>query len=140
MSARPLMLHLPQRVRGWLVDLLTPPEASELAEQLDVAQNRVGELEEHLAESERHLRERTELLYDLQRQYSSEHFNYQETLRNLKIEEMRRSGATADRDVMLGRFKLLQTRIAELRERLGHYEDVPEEWIDTTPIVLTERK
>jgi len=56
-------------------------------------------------------------------------------MRNLNIERMRNAGMFADRDIVLSRAKLLQRRIAELKERLGKYEPVDEQAFDRDPIV-----
>jgi chromosome segregation ATPase len=47
---------------------------------------RCADLQERLQWCDQQLRERTEKLYDLQRQYSTEHFNLYESMRDLKTE------------------------------------------------------
>ncbi|HVA29574.1 MAG TPA: hypothetical protein VNF68_15435 [Candidatus Baltobacteraceae bacterium] len=96
---------------------------------------RCHDLQERLRSSDEKLRERGDLLYELQQQYSVEHFGLQGSMRNLNIERMRNAGMFADRDIVLSRAKLLQRRIAELKERLGKYEPVDEQAFDRDPIV-----
>lgn len=97
---------------------------------------KVAELEERLRSSEACLRERTESLYALQQQYSSEHFELYESMRKLKTERMRNAGAYAERDIVLGRYRGLQARIEDLKRRLRSYEHVEDLHEDTAPIVL----
>jgi hypothetical protein len=99
---------------------------------------RIAELEERLRSSEATVRERSETLYVLQRQYSSEHFDYAESMRNLNIERMRNAGAYAAQDIMLSRYKSLQARLAELKGRLRVYEHVDDLHEDDAPIVIEE--
>ena len=100
---------------------------------------KVAELEERLRSSQATLRERTEALYALQQQYSSEHFEFYESMRNLKTERMRNAGAYAARDIVLGRYRGLQVRIEDLKRRLRAYEDVEDLHEDTAPIILDEK-
>lgn len=97
------------------------------------------EVTERLQTSERRLRERGELLYELQKQYASEHFELQESLRNLRIERLRNAGLFADRDIILRRAEDLQSRIAELKGRLRRHEAVEDQFFDYTPIVAEKR-
>jgi len=91
-------------------------------------------LRERLAESEALLEARSRLLYDLQQQYSSEHFDLQKYMRDLKTEEMRGAGAFATLEITLERARALQKRIARLKDRLRKYETVDDEHFDTAPI------
>ena len=104
----------------------------------DTLRTRLVELEERLRSSEATVRERSEALYDLQRQYSTEHFEYTESMRNLNIERMRNAGAYAAKDVMLSRYRSLQARIAELKRRLRAYERVDDLREDDAPILIEE--
>ena len=113
------------------------PGPLDLASELTASQAECADLKHHLEESEKRLRERTELLYDLQRQYASEHFSYQEMMRDIKTERMRLAGATADREIMTSRFEQVKSRIAFLLERIRHYEPCEDEWIGTSPVVHT---
>jgi esterase/lipase superfamily enzyme len=101
---------------------------------------RIAELEERLRSSQATARERSEALYVLQRQYSSEHFGYAESMRNLNIERMRNAGAYAAQDIMLSRYQSLQARIAGLKGRLRAHEHVDDLHEDDAPIVLDEPK
>ena|SRR5579863_5855501 len=101
---------------------------------------RIAELEERLRSSEATVRERSETLYTLRRQYSTEHFGYAESVRNLNIERMRNAGAYAAQDIMLSRYQSLQARIAELKRRLRTHEHVDDLYEDDAPIVLDEPK
>lgn len=84
------------------------------------------------------LRERNGRLYEIERHYASEHFELQESMRNLKIERLRNAGAFADRDIISKRAKELQERIGQLKERLRKYGKVEDLLFDTTPIVTRE--
>jgi hypothetical protein len=99
---------------------------------------RCADLEERLRNSEASLRERSHAFYDLQQQYSKEHFELFESMRNLKIERMRNAGAYAGLDVVLGRAKGLQERIADLKARLRRYERVDDRHEDTAVLVGDE--
>jgi hypothetical protein len=105
-----------------------------------VLRARIAELEEQLRSSQATVRERSEALYTLQRQYSSEHFEYAESMRNLNIERMRNAGAYAAQDIVLSRYQSLQARIAELKARLRAHEHVDDLYEDDAPIVLDEPK
>src|SRR5579875_248020 len=98
----------------------------------------VRDLEERLHASEVRLRERSEALYAMQHQYSTEHFELAESMRNLKIERMRNAGAYAAQDVIMERYKVLQRRIGELKQRLRQYETVEDVYEDTAPIVVND--
>ena len=99
---------------------------------------RVRDLEERLRSSEAILRDRSETLYEIQRQYSTEHFELTQSMRNLKIERMRNAGAHAAQDIVVGRYRRLQVRIEELKQRLRKYETVEDLYEDTAPVVLDE--
>jgi len=105
------------------------PEASELGREN-------ADLKRRLHESDTKLRERSERLYDLQQHYSSEHFALQESMRDLKTERMRNSGAYASLETTLDRARGLQKRIAALKERLRRYESVEDEYFDARPILI----
>jgi len=105
-----------------------------LAEELA---RRCNELEERVRSLNETLKARSGRMYDLERQYASEHFELQESMRNLKIERMRNAGAFADREIILDRARLLQARIAELKVRLQKHEQVEDLLFDTEPIVTT---
>jgi hypothetical protein len=107
---------------------------SEDRRQVAELEVRCRDLEERLKLSEERLRERSGLLYELQRQYASEHFGLQESMRNLKIERLRNAGIFADRDILLQRAKELQLRISSLKERLRKYEQVEDLLFDDAPI------
>lgn len=98
----------------------------------------IADLDGRLRLSEAAVRERSESLYALQRQYASEHFEYAESMRNLNIERMRNAGAYAARDIMLSRYRSLQARIAELKRRLRTHELVEDMHEDDAPIVVEE--
>lgn len=127
---------------SWLRRVFGEQSVSHLAStdsglQASVAelQARCHELEDRLRQSDDKVRERSALLYDLQRNYSAEHFSFQESTRNLKIERMRNAGMFADRDILISRAKQLQQRIAGLKKRLRNYESVEDEVFDLEPIV-----
>lgn len=103
--------------------------------QLAELQDRCRDLEERLKLSEERLRDRSGLLYELQRQYASEHFDLQESMRNLKIERLRNAGAFADREILLQRARELQLRISSLKGRLSKHEPVEDLLFDDAPIV-----
>jgi len=75
-------------------------------------------------------------LYELQQAYSSEHFALQESMRDLKTERLRNAGAYAGLETTLGRARTLQSRIADLKERLRRYETVDDEFFDSEPILI----
>ena len=103
--------------------------------EIDSLREAVRSLEDRLRDSETRLRERTEALYEMQRQYSSEHFELVESMRNLKIERMRNAGAYAAQDVLLERYRRLQARIEELKRRLRQYETVEDLNDDRAPAI-----
>ena len=109
-------------------------ESPDVEAQLAACRAESADFRRRLEESDARLKERTGLLYDIQRQYASEHFSYQEALRDLKTERMRLVGVNADRDVMMNRFVQMKARIAFLLDRLRRYEPCPDEWIDTSPV------
>jgi chromosome segregation ATPase len=98
-------------------------------------QDRCRDLEERLRWSDEQLKKRSGHLYELERQYAFEHFELQQSMRNLKIERLRNAGIFADRDIVLRRAKELQARIVELKKRLRNYEDVEDVLFDEAPIV-----
>jgi hypothetical protein len=108
------------------------------ARQIAELENRCRDLEERLRWSSEKLKERSGRLYELERHYASEHFELQESMRNLKIERLRNAGALADRDIILQRAKELQVRIAELKARLRNYEEVEDLFFDRAPIVKND--
>ena len=95
-------------------------------------------LAQNLAASEARLRERSELLYETQQQYSSEHFEFQRCMRDLKIERLRNAGAFASLETTMSRARELQARIRALKARLRHYETVGDEHFDETPIRIEQ--
>jgi chromosome segregation ATPase len=105
-------------------------EAAQIAE----LQDRCRDLEARLRWSSEKLQERSGRLYELERHYASEHFELQESMRNLKIERLRNAGALADRKLVLERMKHLQGRIAQLKDRLRRYENVEDVFVDEAPI------
>jgi len=113
-----------------------PPAFNVSLEYVTELEVRCHDLEERLRVSEKQLKERGELLYELQRQYASEHFDLQESMRNLKIERLRNAGLFGDRDIITHRAKDLQARIAALKERLRKYEVVEDAHFDEAPIVI----
>jgi hypothetical protein len=102
-------------------------------------ENCCRDLEERLRWCDERLKERSGRLYEIERHYASEHFALQESMRNLNIERMRNAGAFADRDVILGRAKGLQSRIRELKTRLRKHEDVEDLLFDEAPIVVDDK-
>jgi chromosome segregation ATPase len=102
-------------------------------------EKRCRDLEERLHWCDEQLKERSGRLYEIERQYSSEHFQLQESMRNLNIERMRNAGTFADRDVILGRAKDLRSRIRELKSRLRKHEHVEDLFFDEAPIVVDEK-
>jgi chromosome segregation ATPase len=99
---------------------------------------RCADLQERLQWCDQQLQERTEKLYDLQRQYSTEHFNLYESIRDLKTERLRNAGAYASLDNILVRAKQLQERIAHLKARLRQHEAVEDLYFDTEPIFIED--
>ncbi|HUA07961.1 MAG TPA: hypothetical protein VMA98_01730 [Candidatus Acidoferrales bacterium] len=96
------------------------------------------DLRARLAEAQALLKTRTELLYTLQQQYSSEHFDFQKCMRDLQTEEMRNAGAYAILETILKRARALQSRVGQLKERLRNYEMVEDEYFDTAPIRIEQ--
>jgi chromosome segregation ATPase len=107
----------------------------DLPAQLSQIQERCRDLEERLQCSDQKLKERSAMLYELQKHYATEHFGFQESARNLKVERLRNAGMFADRDIIVARAKHLQQRIGELKERLARYEPVEDRPFDSNPIV-----
>lgn len=112
-----------------------PSEANNEALQSSELEARCRDLEERLRWSDEKLKERSGRLYDLERHYAVEHFQLQESMRNLNIERLRNAGAFADRDIILRRAKELQARIGELKARLRKHEHVEDLLFDEAPIV-----
>lgn len=119
------------------------PDASDTAATQTPEPQRVAPDDEHYDEIAKRLRaaeqsliERGATLYELQQHYSSEHFALQESLRNLKIERMRNAGAYAQLEWTMGRARALQSRIADLKNRLRRHEPVEDEDFDHAPIVV----
>lgn len=108
---------------------------SDPAQQIAELEHRCRDLEHRLRWSDEKLQERSGRLYEIERHYASEHFELQESMRNLKIERLRNAGAFADRDIILQRAKELQARIVQLKERLRRYENVEDAFFDSAPIV-----
>jgi SMC interacting uncharacterized protein involved in chromosome segregation len=122
-------------IKRWLgIEGGAAPEA--VAGETERLRANIRDLEERLQASEARLRERTEALYVMQQHYSTEHFELAESMRNLKIERMRNAGAYAAQDVVLERYRRLQARIEELKQRLRQYETVEDLHEDTAPIVI----
>jgi chromosome condensin MukBEF ATPase and DNA-binding subunit MukB len=130
-------------IRAWLAARFArrgePEEEPRLRERLLAAERERDRALEELAENRDALHERTERLYELQQHYSSEHFGFQESMRELKIERLRNAGTVASHEIALARARDLQHRIASLKERLRRYEAVENEHFDDAPIVETER-
>ena len=97
---------------------------------------RCVDLEERLRGSDSTLRERTQLLYDLKRQYATEHFTLYESVRDLNIERLRNAGAYTSRDTILKRARDLQARIGDLKQRLRVHESVDDLYFDQAPVVI----
>lgn len=81
-------------------------------------------------------KERAQQLYELQKRYASEHFALQEAMRDLATERRRNAGAYAGVEILLDRARVLQARIAELKERLREHEAVEDQRIDTAPLAI----
>jgi hypothetical protein len=113
-------------------------KANSDAQRITELENRCRDLEERLRWSTEKLQERSGRLYELERHYASEHFELQESMRNLKLERLRNAGAFADREIILQRAKDLQARIAELKARLRTYEEVEDLFFDGAPIVAED--
>lgn len=110
---------------------VVPPEEPESIEALEASRQ---ELEQMLKEADHNLRETGDVFYSLQQRYSSEHFDLQEAMRNLKIERLRNAGIQAAQDIVLHRYGLLRERVSDLKVRLRNYEDVVDEEIDEATI------
>lgn len=123
--------------KRWL-GIASPSARGESASEAPPLHEEMRALEERLRACESQLRERTEALYAMQRQYSAEHFELAESMRNLKIERMRNAGAYAAQDVVLERYRRLQARTEELKRRLRQYETVHDLHEDSAPIVIEE--
>ncbi len=117
------------------MDARQPADANDYGTLIAKLQDRCRDLEERLRWSDDKLKERSGLLYELQRHYASEHFELHESMRNLNIERLRNAGAFADREIILRRAEELQARIRELKARLRNYEDVADLLFDEAPIV-----
>jgi nucleotidyltransferase/DNA polymerase involved in DNA repair len=115
-------------------------QATSQRDELERLRARCADLEERLRLSEERLRERTASLYELQKQYSTEHFGLHESMRSLKIERMRNAGAYAGLQIVLERARTLQARIAELKRRLRDYERVEDRYEDDAPVVLEDEQ
>jgi hypothetical protein len=113
----------------------TNADASRIVE----LENRCRKLEERLCWCDEQLKARSGRLYEIERHYASEHFQLQESMRNLNIERMRNAGAFADRDLILSRAKELQSRIRELKARLRKHEEVEDLLFDEAPIVVDNK-
>ena|GEM_PF-1808142 len=129
------------RLRNWLSTLRLASSSSakpsvSADETIRQLQGRCSELEQRLAWSDEQLKKRSELLYELQRHYASEHYQLAETMRNLRIEEMRLAGTIADRDTILNRARAVQTRLRELKARLQEHEPVDDWHFDAAPIII----
>ncbi len=109
-----------------------------MADQVAELQERCRDLEARLQWANEKLQERSGRLYEIERHYASEHFELQESMRKLKTERMRNAGAFAGREVILGRAKELQARIAELKTRLRQHETVEDLFFDDAAIVLDD--
>lgn len=120
---------------SWFEDILrkfqrtpvTPPEEPQSVEALEA---RRQDLEQTLKEADHKLRETGDAFYGLQQRYSSEHFDLQEAMCNLKIERLRNAGVQAAHDIVLRRYGMLHERIADLKARLQNYEHVVDEDVD----------
>jgi hypothetical protein len=129
------------RLKNWLRSLraaATSSAAAPASPQEEPAQlrERCRELQERNRWLDEQLKARSERLYELERHYSSEHFKLAESMRNERTERMRSAGASADRDIVLGRYRALQERIAALKARLRAYEEVEDAHFDDAPIVI----
>lgn len=127
------------KVRRWLgLGGEAPHVSSTFGDRDEIARLRAqcADLEERLRASEERLRERSAALYELQKDYSKEHFELFESARNLKVERMRNAGAYSGLEVILERARALQARIAELKQRLRDYERVEDRYEDEAPILL----
>lgn len=112
--------------------------SNESRDALSELQVHCSDLEERLRWCDSQLRERTEKLYALQQQYSTEHFTLYESMRDLKTERLRNAGAYASLDTILMRARQLQDRIHDLKIRLCRHEDVEDLYFDTEPIFIED--
>lgn len=119
------MVWLQRLILRWVGFVRPQTEPSSCVRCRDLGSD-LRKLQAELGRSQQDARERSELLYELQRHYSAEHFDLQESMRNLKIERMRNAGIFADREIMLARARILRDRIDELKARLRKYEVVEE--------------
>lgn len=120
---------------GWIQRVVrrlqgTSSSPSEEPQGIERLERRCLELEQALKAADHDLREKGDLLYGLQQRYSSEHFDLQETMRNLKIERLRNAGIRSAQDIVLQRYAMLRERVAHLKTRLRCYEQVTDEDID----------
>jgi chromosome segregation ATPase len=126
-------------MRGWFDAARARREAEKALEEARKELQRIeaerNDLRRRLNESERALRERSEALYEVQRHYSTEHFELQQSMRELDTERLRNAGAYGMLRITLERARALQRRIAALKERLCEYESVDDEHFDTAPIL-----
>jgi hypothetical protein len=104
----------------------------------EALQRECADLATRLAEKEGLLRQRGEALYELQQHYASEHFELQRCMRDLKIERMRNAGAFGALSTTMERARVLQARIAKLKDRLRQHELVEDEHFDTEPIRIEQ--
>lgn len=130
-NMRELLLGLRRRSSG---------DATASSSDLAELQARCMDLEERLHWCDQQLRERSDKLYALQQQYSTEHFTLYESMRDLKTERLRNAGAYASLDNILARAKQLQGRIEHLKSRLRQYEHVDDLYFDTEPIFIEDPK
>jgi len=122
-----------ERIRRFL-----DARAARDAERIRTLEAECEELRSHLHASDERVRTRGEVFYELQRQYSTEHFELQESMHNLRIERMRNAGMFADRDIILNRAAALQERIRSLKDRLRKHESVEDMTFDEAPIVIQD--
>jgi len=123
----PSLLH---RIRCWF-----DARAARDAARIEALEAECARLRERLHECDERGKARGEALYELQQHYSTEHFELQESMRNLKIERLRNAGMFGDRDILISRANKLQSRIRSLKSRLLKYEAVEDEHFDEAPIV-----
>jgi chromosome segregation ATPase len=115
------------------------PDAAESSERhVATLEQQYAGLSERLFAAEQRLIERSELLYELQQLYSSEHFALQESMRDLKIERMRNAGAYAQLNTTMERARALQARVADLKTRLRRHEAVDDAEFDAKPILIEQ--
>lgn len=104
------------------------------AQELEELRQRCVDLTIRLNMSEARLRDRSQLLYELQQHYASEHFALQESLRDLQTERFRNAGLEGQMKITRDRAHDLQVRIHALKVRLRIHEQVDDEYFDTVPI------